>query len=136
MLTDAGAPWREAAETEVRQQFDRYEQALRAHAVGTLNDFFLDSSETVRFGVAEENYGIEAIRAYRRRCAPVHPDRLLRRTVVVALTPQIVCVSSEFTDPATLGIGRQSQTWLLTTAGWKIAMAHVSTRSELSTALP
>lgn len=128
MLGDAGAPWRKAAETEVRQQFDRYEQALRAHAVETLNDFFVDSSETVRFGVAEENYGIESIQAYRRACSPVHPHRQLHRTSITALTPQVVVVSTQFADP--IGIGRQTQTWMLTEGGWKIAMAHVSVRPQ------
>jgi hypothetical protein len=120
--------WRDEAESEVRQQFDRYEQALRAHAIQTLNDFFVDSPTTVRFGIAEENYGRAEIEDYRRRCAPVHPDRRMRRAVIAVLTPEVVCVSSEFVDPDTVGTGRQSQTWLRTVSGWKIAMAHVSTR--------
>ena len=130
MLGDAGAAWREAVEAEVQQQFDRYEQALRGHAIDALNDFFVDAPETTRFGIGEENYGRAAIDDYRRGCAPVHPHRQLRRSFVVALTPQVVCVSSEFTDPDTIGIGRQSQTWLRTPGGWKIAMAHVSVRAE------
>ncbi|HEX4376877.1 MAG TPA: AtzH-like domain-containing protein [Steroidobacteraceae bacterium] len=130
-MKDAGAStWRETAETEVRQQFDRYEQALRAHAIDALNDFFVDAPESTRFGIDEENYGRAAIDDYRRGCKPVHPHRHLRRSVVVALTPQVVCVSSEFTDPDTIGIGRQSQTWLSTPRGWKIAMAHVSVRRD------
>jgi Protein of unknown function (DUF3225) len=128
LLADVGTPWRTAAETEVRQQFDRYEQALRAHAIDTLNDFFVDSPQTVRFGTSEENYGKESIDTWRRLCVPVHPYRQTHHVVLVALTPQVVCVSCEFTDPNTVGTGRQSQTWLRTADGWKIAMAHVSVR--------
>jgi hypothetical protein len=35
-------------------------------------------------------------------------------------------VSAEFTDPASAQLGRQTQTWVRTEAGWKIAVAHVS----------
>ena len=41
-------------------------QALVRHDVEALNGFFLDSADTVRYGLAEQNYGIEAIAAYRR----------------------------------------------------------------------
>jgi hypothetical protein len=58
----------------------------------------------------------------------VHPQRQTRHTVVTALTAQVACVTTEFTDLETPGLGRQSQTWLLTAQGWKIALAHVSLR--------
>jgi hypothetical protein len=111
---------------DVRREFERYEQALREHDVERLNDFFLASAQTVRFGIAEENYGIDAIRTYRRASAAVHPQRRLQHTVILALNDEVACVSTEFTDPVTVGVGRQSQTWVRTGEGWKIAMAHVS----------
>jgi uncharacterized protein (TIGR02246 family) len=128
LASDTDGTWRADTEAQVRRTFARYEQALRAHAVETLNELFLPSPDAVRFGVGEENYGHDAIAAYRRLSAPVHPQRQLRRTIVAVLSPEVACVSTEFTDPATLGLGRQTQTWLRTADGWRIAMAHVSVR--------
>jgi hypothetical protein len=110
----------------VRRAFERYEQALREHDVETLNDFFLDSPDTVRYGIAEQNYGFKAIGDWRRTAPPVHVERQLRHTVISCFGRDVACVSSEFTDPATPGIGRQTQTWVRTPEGWKIIAAHVS----------
>jgi hypothetical protein len=41
-------------------------------------------------------------------------------------------VSCEFSDPSTSHTGRQTQTWVRTVEGWRIAAAHVS----LSNAAP
>jgi hypothetical protein len=111
---------------EVRAAFERYEQALIAHDIETLNGMFLDSDESIRYGIAEQNYGIEAIAAYRRASIPVHRERRLLRTLINNYGTDVACVSVEFTDPATTGMGRQTQTWVRTAAGWKIAVAHVS----------
>jgi hypothetical protein len=115
-----------AVEREVGAAFELYEHALVRHDIEALNAFFLPSVHSVRYGLAEQNYGIEAIAAYRHSAAPVHPLRQLLRTVVTAYGPDLACVSAEFTDPAAAGIGRQTQTWVRTGAGWKIAVAHVS----------
>ena len=118
---------RASVEAEVSAAFARYEEALIRHDVEALNHFFVVSPDTVRFGIDEQDYGFDAIAAYRRQSAPVHPQRCLRHTVIVCLGSDVACVSTEFTDPATPGLGRQSQTWVRTPTGWKIAMAHVST---------
>ena len=111
---------------EVGATFERYEQALLRHDVEALNAFFLPAEHSVRYGLAEQHYGIEAIAAWRRTAAPVHPRRCLLRTIVTAYGPDVACVSAEFSDPEAAGIGRQTQTWVRTAAGWKIAVAHVS----------
>jgi ketosteroid isomerase-like protein len=112
---------------EVRQVYERYEEALLRHDVETLNAFFLVSPDTVRYGLTQQSYGFDAIAAYRRAAAPVPRQRRLLRTVISVLGRDVACVSSEFTDPVTIGTGRQTQTWLRTAQGWKIAVAHVST---------
>ena len=56
----------------------------------------------------------------------MHPERRLLRTVVTSCGANVACVSAEFTDPLTAGVGRQTQTWVRTAEGWKIAVAHVS----------
>jgi hypothetical protein len=117
---------------DVRRAFERYEQALREHDVETLNDLFLESPDTVRYGIAEQHYGFKAIGNWRRTARPVHQQRQLRRTVISSFGRDVACVSSEFTDPATPGIGRQTQTWVRTPAGWKIIAAHVSVSKAAS----
>jgi hypothetical protein len=127
-LADAGLFVHDSAAVvcEVRSAFERYEQALVRHDVEALNGFFLNSAHSVRYGIGEQHYGFAAIAAGRRSALPVHPQRRLLRTVVTSYGDDIACVSAEFTDPATAGVGRQTQTWVRTGEGWKIAVAHVS----------
>jgi ketosteroid isomerase-like protein len=113
-------------EQEVRLAFERYEEALRSNDVAALNGFFLDSPEAVRYGIAEQHYGWQAIADYRRSAPPVHPQRRLLRSLVRALSNDVACVSAEFDDPASRRLGRQTQTWVRTAQGWRIAQAHVS----------
>ena len=110
----------------VTDAYNRYEAALRAHDVAALNDFFLDSPDTSRFGVAEHAHGIAAVRAYRKRAPALPSGRNLQRTVVTTIGREAASVSTEFTYPHTSRIGRQTQTWVNTPAGWKILCAHVS----------
>jgi len=111
---------------QVRVQFERYEAALLAHDIDAINSFFLDSAVTVRLGVAEHGYGMEAIRIYRQRAEPVHPQRRLQHTVITTIGSQAASVCTEFVAPNADMIGRQTQTWALTSSGWKIVAAHVS----------
>jgi ketosteroid isomerase-like protein len=113
---------------EVREAFERYEAALRAHDLGAIDAFFWDDPRAVRYGVAsaEHGYGSEAIRAQRRRMAPVSPVRLLARTVITAFGQDAATVSTEFAGAEPDRVGRQTQTWVRLPCGWRIAVAHVS----------
>jgi hypothetical protein len=111
---------------EVRAAFERYEAALVRNDVEALNGLFLRSASSVRFGLAEQNYGFEAIAAYRRAAAPVDPARQLLRTVVQSFGDDVACVSCEFAAPSSPHLGRQTQVWVRTEEGWRIAAAHVS----------
>lgn len=113
----------------VTEAFHRYEAALLAHDVATLNDFFLDSEATTRFGVAEHAHGIESVRAYRKRAQPLPPGRQLQHTIVTTIGANAASVSTEFTYPDCDMTGRQTQTWVRTDQGWKILCAHVSETS-------
>lgn len=112
--------------SQLRAELERYEDALRAHDVATLNAYFLDHPATIRYGVAEHCYGYDGIRAYRERAAPIPPGRELLRTSIMTFGEDFGSVSTEFVSLDTGHIGRQSQTWLRTARGWKIAAAHVS----------
>jgi hypothetical protein len=111
---------------EVRAVFERYEAALARNDVAVLNELFLPAVSTVRFGIAEQQYGFDAIAAYRCAAAPIHPQRRLLHTVISTFGADLACVSCEFDDPTTPRIGRQMQTWVRTAEGWRIAAAHVS----------
>jgi ketosteroid isomerase-like protein len=111
---------------EVREVFERYEAALRDHDVAALNDFFLPRAMTVRYGLAEHNYGAEEIARYRRSASPIHPRRRILKVVIATFGPDVAVVSAEFASPDSSFIGRQSQTWIRVAEGWKIAAAHVS----------
>jgi hypothetical protein len=121
-----GAFNRTAVLAAVRASFERYEAALVRNDVAALNGFFLHSQTTVRYGIAEQNYGFEAIAAYRRAAAAVHPGRRVLRTVISSFGEDLACVCAEFSDPSSSQLGRQTQTWVLTAEGWRIAQAHVS----------
>ena len=50
---------------EVEAVFARYEAALVSNDVAVLDELFLDSPMTIRYGIGENLYGIEAIREFR-----------------------------------------------------------------------
>jgi ketosteroid isomerase-like protein len=110
---------------EVTEAFHRYEAALLRHDVDVLDAMFLPSDQTVRYGVAEVQHGIEEVRRFRATQAPF--DRSLSRTVISSFGPDVAVASTLFHRPDTPGkTGRQTQTWVRTRAGWQIAAAHVS----------
>jgi hypothetical protein len=111
---------------ELMQVFDRYERALIANDVDTLLELFRSGPETVRYGPADAQYGYEEIAAFRRSQPIATPPRELRRTVITTFGVDVGIVSTEFVPIGGDVIGRQSQTWLRTSEGWRIAGAHVS----------
>ncbi len=110
----------------VLDAFAAYERALVAHDVEALDAFFVDDPATRRFGVADEQCGATALARWRRASDPVPAGRRLEATQVVPLGDDVAVVSTRFgygDGPAT---GRQSQVWVRTPDGWRIAHAHVS----------
>ncbi len=55
---------------EVEAIFARYEAALISNDVAVLDELFFTAPTTIRYGVAENLYGIEAIRAFGWRALP------------------------------------------------------------------
>jgi hypothetical protein len=111
---------------EVRAAFARYEEALNANDVATLNELFWRSPRTLRYGPTEELYGYDAVAGFRSaRAAPGR--RELGRVEITTYCRDFATASCEFRrGPGTLG--RQMQTWMRTTDGWRIVAAHVSLR--------
>lgn len=110
---------------EVRAIFDIYEKALLANDNVLLATLFLDSGATVRYGVAEVQHGYGEIIAWRATQAPF--ERKLDRTVITSYGRDCATASTLFLRDDLPGqIGRQTQVWVRTESGWKVAAAHVS----------
>ena len=111
---------------DVTEVFERYEAALVANRVEELIELFWDSPLTVRYGIEESHRGHRDISAYRRTQAVATPPRALRNTVITTYGDAVASVDTEFLPTGTDLVGRQSQTWLRTPDGWRVASAHVS----------
>ena len=116
---------------EVEAAFARYEQALIANDVDTLNALFLDDPRTIRYGIAENLYGHAEIRSFRAARSPIGLMRTTERTVITTFGRDFATASTLFRRPTMPGrVGRQMQTWVRTPAGWRVAAAHVSVIDE------
>ena len=67
---------------EVTAQFARYEKALVSNDVAVLDELFRNDSRTLRYGIAENLYGYEAIMAFRAARSPVGLMRRTDKTVI------------------------------------------------------
>jgi len=108
---------------------DAYEQALTANDVEALSGYFWDSAHVVRYGVGEQLYGADELRAYRQGHTPPFTGRRIVRREICTFGPTCATVMSEI-EIIINGVprrNRQSQTWVcLPSVGWKIVAAHVS----------
>lgn len=112
---------------EVEAAFARYENALVTNDVETLEALFRDDPRTIRYGMAENLYGMDEIRAFRRGRSPVGLMRSLERTVITTYGRDLAVASTMFRRESAPGkAGRQQQTWVRFPDGWHIVAAHVS----------
>lgn len=112
---------------EVEAAFAAYEAALVGNDVKTLEALFWDDPLTIRYGIGENLYGMEAIRAFRRARSPVGLNRKLDQTVITTFGRDMATAMTLFTRESMAGkVGRQSQTWVRLPDGWRIVAAHVS----------
>lgn len=111
---------------EVTAVFERYEQALVTNDVAVLDELFWDSPHTVRYGVAENLHGYAAIKAFRAARSPEGLARARRNTVITSYGRDLATANTEFQRHGSTRSGRQSQTWMRTSAGWRVVAAHVS----------
>lgn len=110
---------------EVTAAFERYEQALLANDNETLLGMFLDDPSLVRYGIADVQHGFVEVAAFRRTQAPFVRD--LHKTVVTTYGADFAMASTLFVRPDAPGqVGRQTQAWVRTAGGWRVAAAHVS----------
>jgi hypothetical protein len=111
---------------EVTEAFHRYERALVSNDVAVLDTAFWKSGLALRYGIAENLYGYEAIAEFRATRNPIDLTRDLLKTVITTYGRDVATANAEFRRKGATLTGRQSQTWIRTDEGWKIAAAHVS----------
>lgn len=111
---------------EVEQQFDRYEKALNENDQDVLNELFWKSPHTLRYGIAEQLYGYEAIKGFRAARSPTDLRRDLLKLVITTYGRDFATASCEYRRRETGRVGRQMQTWMRTEDGWRVVAAHVS----------
>jgi hypothetical protein len=117
--------------SEVRAAFERYERALVANDVQTLDVLFHDDPRTIRYGARENLSGYAAISAFRHARSPAGLGRALVKTVITAYGRDVAVASTLFyRDSAPGKIGRQMQTWVRFGGDWRVVAAHVSMIEE------
>lgn len=110
---------------EVIAAFERYEQALLANDNQSLLGMFLNSPQTVRYGVADVQHGFAEVAAFRQSQKPF--ERTLDHLVITTYGEDFATASTLFHRLDLPGrTGRQMQTWVRTADGWRVAAAHVS----------
>ena len=113
---------------DLTKAFNRYEAALLSNQPEVLNELFWHGPLTIRYGVAENLYGYDAIVGYRNTRASKGgaPARATKRTVITTFGRDFGTTNIEYVRTQSGRHGRQSQTWLRTEDGWRIVAAHVS----------
>jgi len=110
---------------QVRAVFERYEQALVSNDVAVLDELFWDSPHTVRYGAAENLYGMDQIRQFRAARPAAGLARAVLATAITSFGDSLATTHIEFARPGARP-GRQSQTWVRMAQGWRVVAAHVS----------
>jgi hypothetical protein len=115
---------------EARAVFDRYERAIAENDTATLDATFWADPRTVRFGVTEILYGIEAIRAFRSTVARYAP-RAERKVRITSFGRDFACTHLEYQRLDSGLIGRETKIMVrLPEIGWRVVSAHVSLLAE------
>ena len=115
-----------AALAEVEAVFDRYERALVSNDVATLDELFWNSPHTLRCGVSENLYGFDEIAAFRASRPAAGLAREILRKQITTYGDSFATAHIEFRRAGSERTGRQTQTWMKTSEGWRVVTAHVS----------
>ena len=110
---------------ELTVLFAAYEDALMKNDLAALDQMFWQSALTVRFGTAENLYGIDAIRAFREMRDTDTLSRTLAHTQITSYGESFATTTTEFVREDQQH-GRQSQTWVKFPEGWRVVSAHIS----------
>ena len=114
---------------EVTEAFYAYERALMTDDIPAMDALFHDSETTNRFGVGEVLFGIAAIREFRKGRGG-SPQRRLGRVAITVYGDTCATADAEFFRENSTRRGRQTQTWVKFSDGWKVVSAHVSLEGD------
>ncbi|GAA0530454.1 oxalurate catabolism protein HpxZ [Paractinoplanes ferrugineus] len=109
---------------EVSAAFEAYERALVANDVDGILSFF--APRALRYGIADQQAGLEEQSRWRRVQGGLPPGRRLKDTEIQVYGMNTAIVTTLFGYPGRDVLGRQSQTWVRLPEGWRIVHAHVS----------
>jgi hypothetical protein len=118
-------------QAQVTAAFYAYEQALMEDDIPSMDNLFFDSEWTIRYGVGEVLYGMNAIREFRKQRGG-SPPRKLARVEITSFGNDFATANAEFYRDGSVQRGRQSQSWVRMPEGWKIVSAHVSLEGTFS----
>ncbi|MEI6159606.1 MAG: AtzH-like domain-containing protein [Roseococcus sp.] len=111
---------------EARHVFDTYEDALMNNRTEVLDSIFWADPRTVRFGITEILYGIDAIRAF-RSSVKAYAQRVQRKVHITSFGRDFACTHLEYQRVGTGLIGRETKIMVrLPEIGWRVVSAHVS----------
>ena len=111
---------------EIRRVFDDYERALMANDVDALNAYFWDDPRTTRYGIADRQWGMAQLVAFRAATSLPSFTRSLLHPRITTYGDDMAVAQVEFVRTDTPLRGFQTQTWVRMLEGWKIVAAHVS----------
>ncbi len=84
-----------------------------------LDELFRDDPHTIRYGIGENLYGYDEIKAFRAARSPVGLMRKTRETVITTYGRDFAVASTLLPDAGPPGkVGRQMQTWVRFPDGW------------------
>lgn len=115
---------------EMTAAFMRYEKALTSNDVAVLDELFLNSPLTLRYGVTENLHSYDEIMAFRASRPSVGLEREIYNTRITTYGRDFATANTEFKRTNSTKTGRQSQTWIRTPDGWRVVSAHVSLLQE------
>ncbi|WP_144184439.1 AtzH-like domain-containing protein [Elioraea rosea] len=116
---------------EVREVLDRYETALMTNDIPTLEAIFWDDPRTVRLGVGEILFGMEAIRRFRRAQTGGYQQRERLEIRITTYGRDFGVTNIVYRRIATGMIGRETKIFArLPDIGWRVVSAHVSLNPE------
>ena len=111
---------------EAREVLDRYEAAIASNDAEILDASFWPDPRTVRFGVTEILYGIDAIRTF-RATVQAYAARTTRNVHITAFGRDFACTHLEYERVGSGLIGRETKIMVrLPELGWRVVSAHVS----------
>ncbi len=111
---------------EMTAAFMRYEKALTGNDVAVLDELFLNSPLTLRYGVTENLHSYDEIKAFRAGRPSAGLEREIYNTRITTFGRDFATANTEFKRANSTKTGRQSQTWIRTADGWRVVSAHVS----------